>query len=146
MTIDACGRLREFRSGPYDASALTASLDPDFFQAQFRVKQAREVLLAMVKAESLIPVDCEIEIDLALQAAYQEGLTDREDVIFYAVNQVTLPETWRMHPATRACITGALSGKSTLVDSFTSLPDDVLEELSTPNSKCAWHQDQLGSV
>lgn len=134
--IDACGQLKEIQPGLHEAQT-TDSPDHEFWRAQSRVKQAREVLLAMVKAEQVLPVDCEIRIDASLQAAYREGLSDTEDIIFFATNHMTLSSGWHSHPAIRACIASARSGQMALTHSMTSLPDKVLEELSNSNSDLA---------
>lgn len=128
--IDASGQLREVRSALHDAAQSSVPPEPAFWHAQSRVKQAREVLLAMVKAEQVVPADCEISIDLSLRAAYQEGLSEAEDVIFFAANHMVLPARWRTHPAVRACIAGAIAGDTALIDGIASLRDDILEELS----------------
>lgn len=140
LLIDACGQLREIRPALRDAVQDVVSPGPDFWLAQARVKQAREVLLALVKAEQMVPVDCEIAIDLSLQAAYREGLSEAEDVIFFAVNHMVLPPRWHAHPAVRACIASAVSGEAALTDSITSLRDDVLEELSLVDPGQATHR------
>lgn len=128
--IDTSGQLREMRPVLHDAAHAVASPNPDFWHAQSRVQQAREVLVTMVKAGQMIPVDCEIKIDLSLQAAYRVGLSEIEDVIFFAANHMVLPSRWHTHPSIRTCIASALSGESALTDSIASLRDDVLEELS----------------
>lgn len=127
--VDACGQLLEIRPELHDARE-SMSPDPGVWHAQSRVKLAREVLLAMVKAGQMVPADCEVRIDTSLQAAYREGLSDPEDVIFFATNHMVLPERWHAHPAIRACIARALSGETALTDSVVSLRDEVLEELS----------------
>lgn len=128
--IDTSGQLREVRHTPHEAMPAYLPPNTEFWRAQFRVKQARQVLLAMVKAKQMVPTDCEIEIDLSLQAAYRKGLSEAEDVIFFAANHMVLPARWHMHPAISACIAGAIAGDATLTDSIASLRDDVLEELS----------------
>lgn len=143
--IDACGQLREIRPALRDAVQDVVSPSPDFWFAQARVKQAREVLLALIKADQMVPVDCEIAIDLSLQAAYREGLNEAEDVIFFAVNHMVLPARWHTHPAVRACIASAVSGEAALTDSITSLRDDVLEELSLVDPGQATHRSLQGS-
>ena len=130
--IDAYGQLRELRPSAQDAAQLSTSPSPDFWHAQSRVKAAREVLLAAVKAQQMIPVDCEVKIDLALQTAYHVGLSDVEDVIFFAVNNLVLPANWHTHPAVGACIAKAVAGEAALTESIVSLPDFVLEALSLP--------------
>ena len=143
--IDACGQLREMRPALHDAAQAIVSPGPDFWHAQSRIKQAREVLLAMVKAEQMVPVDCEIRIDFSLQAAYREGLSEVEDVIFFAANHMVLPARWHMHPAVRTCIASAVSGKAALTDSIASLRDDALEELSLVDPGQATQRNLRGS-
>lgn len=130
LLIDACGQLREMHPVPYEAGSGVELPGPAFWQAQSRVKQAREVLLSMAKAGQMVPVDCEIRIDQALQAAYSTGLDDTEDVIFFAANHMMLPAGWHMHRAASACIANAVSGEQSLADGMASLSDAVLDELS----------------
>lgn len=144
--VDVYGQLREMRPILHNMVQERSSPNPDFWLAQSRVKQAREVLLAMVKSGQIIPVDCEIRIDLSLQAAYREGLSETEDVIFFAVNHMMLPPGWLAHPAVRACIASAVSGEMTLTDSITSLRDEVLEELSLADHVEATQRNIQGSA
>lgn len=128
--IDVCGQLREIRPVLHDVEQPGELPDAEFWKAQSRVPRARQVLLALTKAGQAIPVDCEFRIDQALRAACREGLSEAEDVIFFAVNHMTLEPEWHVHPAIRGCIEKAKSGEAMLTDSVTSLPDHVLNELA----------------
>lgn len=128
--IDACGQIQEVRPSIRDATQLVKAPDIAFWQAQNRVPRAREALLAMVKSEQMIPIDCEIKLDQALQVAYRQGLDDVEDVIFFTANHMILAPHWFQHPVIHECIEQARSEKARLTDSMSVLPDSVLDELS----------------
>ena len=79
--------------------------------------------------EHMVPVDCEIKIDQALSLAYAQGLIEIEDVIFFAMNQLTLSKRWYLHPSVIDCLARARAGDQSLADGIEALPDDVLDEL-----------------
>lgn len=129
LFVDACGQLREVTSAPVDATAAPVELPNEFWAAQGRLRRAREVLMALAKAEHMVPVDCEIKIDQALSLAYAQGLIEIEDVIFFAMNQLTLSKRWYLHPSVTDCLARARAGDQSLADGIEALPDHVLDEL-----------------
>lgn len=128
--IDACGQLKEIRPTVRDASELLKLPNEAFWRAQGHVRRAREVLLTLVKAGHMVPVDCEIRIEQALLLAEAQGIRDIEDLLFFATNHLVLPPYWHEHPAIQDCLEKAKSGAMPLTDSIAALPDDVLDELS----------------
>ncbi|KRB04221.1 hypothetical protein ASD86_17985 [Lysobacter sp. Root690] len=129
LFVDACGQLREVTPTPVEATAASVELTHEFWAAQGRLRRAREVLMALVKAEHMIPVDCEIKIDQALSLAYSQGLIETEDVIFFALNQLTLSKRWYLHPSVSDCLARARAGDQALAEGVEALSDEVLDEL-----------------
>lgn len=138
--IDVSGRLRDMCPDADEQEPLLISPPGrDFWQAQSRVRRAREVLLAMVKSDQPIVFDSERKIDDALQEAERVGLVQTDDVIFFALNHMILPRQWHMHPAIRACIDSAVSGSAGLAERMSMLPDDILRDMS----HSAWANAQM---
>ncbi|RPE75866.1 hypothetical protein [Vulcaniibacterium tengchongense] len=135
--VDGRGQLQELKPALHDASHTSDLPGADFWLAQARVRRAREVLLTLAKAGQAIPSDCEIKADDALRAAYGQGLSEIEDVIFFAANQMLLRPGWHAHPAVAACIDAARKGDAALTDGLTALPDHVLDQLAAVSASTA---------
>lgn len=141
MFVDACGQLQEVQSSVRDVAQVPVAPGADFWVAQSRVRRAREVLLALIKAGHMVPTGVEAKLDLALQLAYANGLSQLEDVIFFAVNQMTLSPHWSEHREAKACIELARSGEMALTDAMEGLPDGVLDDLVGQDGAMAQMQE-----
>lgn len=126
--VDAAGELRSFRSEP-DKNPRSARLSLAMCRALHRVPLGRQVLMAIGKAELATPPRAETVIDQQLVLATEHGLTHPEDVIFFALNSLSLSPRWFEHPRASQLIRQAAAEGAPLVGLFAELPPEVADEI-----------------
>jgi hypothetical protein len=132
MFVDAASALRTIKVDSTLADAERAPHPPlSLCRALQRVPMGRRVLLGMKKAELPVPDNAEQVIDDLLVIADKKGLTHAEDVIFFALNTLTLSPAWYDHPQARALIQRSSEDSAPLVGLFSELPRETVEEIGT---------------
>lgn len=102
---------------------------------QDRIREARLVAMAMRKAEIPLPVLPEAAFDGAVRMAHEYGLRGDQDVVFFAMNSLTLSAGWVEHPVVQAALKEIASSEElTLADMLASQPDAVLDEIASYKS------------
>lgn len=127
--LSAAGRLIEL-NGMKQVFTRDANQSIQFWEAQSRIWQSRSVLVSLHKAGLKIPEGAELSIDQAIIDAHALGLSAFEDIVLFALNQLTLVKGWAEHPLVQVCLSNAASGDVTLADGLIALPDSVLGALS----------------
>lgn len=87
--------------------------------------------MAMRKADLALPVFPEVALDRVVSQAHESGLYGEQDVVFFAMNSLTLSRNWFQHPVVQAALnTLARTDDLTLADILTAHSDDVLDEIA----------------
>jgi hypothetical protein len=129
--IDGLGNLQRVSFTATDPTSEENTYIPlAVWQAQARVHDGRMVLMALYKSGHVIPLKPEKAIDLVLQDAAALGLSDIEDLIFFALNSFSLSKGWMQHPAAKQAITNAATATASLVDEFNKLDESVVQEIA----------------
>ncbi|WP_141693743.1 hypothetical protein [Cupriavidus alkaliphilus] len=102
---------------------------------QRRIREAKLVAMAMRKAGLSLPEFPEVTLDKVVRQAYENGLYGQQDVVFFAMNCLTLSEDWFLHPVVQAALE-ALAGTDelTLTDILAGHSDAVLHEIASYES------------
>lgn len=99
---------------------------------QDRIREGRLVAMAMRKAGIPLPASPEPMIDDAVHRAHECGLRGEQDVVFFAMNSLTLSAEWFEHPVVKAALSEIASGEElTLADTLAAQPDAVLDEIAS---------------
>ncbi len=129
--VDGAGALRtlDATGAGQEPARVGLGISSKMSAAQGRVSLAKLALLGVVKARAIIPPQVERKLDALLVAAEQVGLFDAEDVVFFALNGLTLSPQWHLHPAAKGCIVRAVDEQAPLAGLLAELPDAVLDEI-----------------
>ena len=129
--VDAAGSLRTLNLVDRAPEAAPAAwrMSLSMSRTQGRVPLARLALLGAVKGGLPIPAHAETTLDGLLIEADRLGLTDAEDVVFFALNGLTLAPRWHAHPQALQCIAQSRDEGAPLAGLMAGLPDDVLDEI-----------------
>lgn len=130
LYVDAACDLQTLHS-PVDAPGLSARPSLALSRAFQRVPLGREVLMGIRQARLPIPRRAEPLIDGLLLLAAEQGLTHAEDVIFFALNMLSLSPQWFKHPQAGELIRQAATDGASLVGLFSELPVALAEEIGT---------------
>jgi hypothetical protein len=129
--IDAAGELRTITS--LDSTSVPEHAGQRLSLAQCRMQPrvalARQVLMGLTKAELAVPPNAEHAIDALLMEADGLGLSHAEDVIFFALNCMSVSSEWHEHPQARRCIAQSRDDGAPLAGLIGELPDAVLDEI-----------------
>lgn len=130
--VDAAGSLRTISStdSPAAREPTTKHLPLSHCRVQARVPMARRVLLGLRKAELDVPPRAEGVIDALLVHAGRQGLTHAEDIVFFALNSLTLSPNWHAHPQAQKFIGMSRDDAAPLAGLFSELPDETLEAIA----------------
>lgn len=128
--IDLAGHLNETLFTGHNEAPVAGALTGADWARQQRVPQARQVVLALTKADIDLPADAERHIDQALLQADVLGLILLEDRLCFALHSVGIGPQWHRHPAATACIECATNGESTLADALDALDDETLHRIA----------------
>jgi hypothetical protein len=104
-------------------------------QMQSRVNLARLVLLGINKAGHILPPKAEIVIDGWIVQAQKHGLTHAEDVLFYALNCLSLSPHWHSHPQAKGMIASSRAEGLSLAGLFAEQSDELLDEIAAYQPK-----------
>ncbi|MEM5277862.1 hypothetical protein VSR17_22855 [Cupriavidus taiwanensis] len=101
------------------------------WDGQERIREGRLVGMAMRKAGLPLPAFPELAMDKAVGQAHECGLHGEQDVVFFAMNSLTLSKDWFQHPVVQAALeTLAGSDDLTLADILAGQSDAVLDEIA----------------
>ncbi|ULX51414.1 hypothetical protein A9P79_05585 [Cupriavidus taiwanensis] len=101
------------------------------WEDQTRIREGRLVAMAMRKAALPLPNFPEVAIDKAVSLAHEIGLHGEQDVVFFAMNSLTLSQEWFRHPVVQAALeTLASTDDLTLVEILAGQSDAVLDEIA----------------
>ncbi len=130
--VDCAGILR---SGATQESSITQlpqarHLSLAQCRAQTRVPVARRVVMGLKKAAIPVPARAEQRIDSLLLAASSHGLSDSEDVVFFALNSLSLSPRWHEHPVATQLIAKSKDDAAPLSGLFAELDDQSLAEIA----------------
>lgn len=130
--INCAGHLCEQPQSVHTAESRTSDsvvMDTDDWHGQQRVGLARQVLLALQKADAPLLRETEKFIDTALKGAESNGLKHLEDILCFAVQCVLMGPHWYRAPQARVCIQHANQGDTLLADSLDALDDKTIERI-----------------
>lgn len=128
--VDVAGALRNIKVDSLPTGKGSALHPPLMLcRALQRVPIGRRVVMGIKKAELPIPKDAEQVIDGLLVLAEQQGLKHAEDVIFFALNTLTLSPRWYDHPQAQSLIRRSSGEGAPLSGLFGELPHEVIEEI-----------------
>jgi len=137
--IDLAGSLRCVRppaADPQDPVLsdpfLRSYLVHPLWHRQERVHQAKLIAMGLRRTGHPLPPQPEVTLDHLVRIAHEQGLRGQQDIIFFALNCLTLSPTWYAHPAVRAALARKAEGDdSTLADLLAGQPDSVLEAMAS---------------
>lgn len=129
--VDGAGALRTlFATSALGQPATRGGhMSLDICSAQRRVSLARLALLGVVKVGAIIPAQIERKLNALLVAAEGLGLTDAEDIVFFALNGVSLSPQWHLHPVAERCIARTVKERAPLAGLLAELSDAELDEI-----------------
>jgi hypothetical protein len=138
--IDLAGSLRRVNppvvgsqdaDGPLADPFLRPSRVHPLWDRQERIHQARLVAMSLRKAGLAFPPRPEATLDDLVRLAHEQGLHGEQDVIFFALNCLTLSPKWYAHPAVRQALAQKAAGEgATLAQLLAAQPDSVLEAVA----------------
>jgi hypothetical protein len=129
--VDAAAALRTITFTAPHATQLTLSKHLPLAQcrAQARVPAAKRVMLGIRKAGLVVPGHPERVIDALLLQAERHGLSHTEDLVFFALNGLSLSPAWHAHPRAKQLIALSRDEGAPLSGLFGELSDDELEAI-----------------
>jgi hypothetical protein len=116
--------IRETKGRPGLSRENLASMD--------RIGTARIVLMALEKSAITIPNSPESSIDNAIARASAAGLLHIEDLVFFALNCLTLSPYWADHPTSKRLIATTITDtEHRLAAAMSALQDSELDEIAS---------------
>jgi hypothetical protein len=129
MFVDTSGHIRRINADQFSEPTLHRPT-LDMCRALHRVAMGRRVVMAMIKADIAMPEHAELTIDDLLVLAQEHGLSHAEDMIFFALNALTLERSWYEHPQARRLLEQVRQEGAPLVGLFNELPPEVVEQIA----------------
>jgi hypothetical protein len=129
--VDCASTLRTvtMTDSPAEPERASPRLTLAQCRMQARMPMARRVVLGIRKADSDIPAHAERTIDALLVEADRQGLSHPEDVVFFALNSLSLSPQWHAHPQARRLIEQSRDDGAPLAGLFSELSDDALDDI-----------------
>ena len=127
--VDAIGELQCASAQPQGPAAAGRLTLADW-QGQACVPMLRMVLVALARAEAVLPRRPETDIAKAIATAQRLGLNAMEDIVFFSLNCFTVGPQWHDHPVATRAIERAVTSDLPLTDSMQALSDGDLDAIA----------------
>lgn len=128
--VDVAGTLRTIIPERPEAPTPSIGRVPlSQCRKQSRVAMARRVVLGIQKAGIKISDHTESAIDSHLVEADRQGVRHAEDLVFFALNSLSLSSRWHEHPRARQLIQQCRDDDAALAGLFSELSDEALAEI-----------------